>query len=102
MEASSGAELPYKISELNRRVDGFHKRIGGVEVVQSGHTTDIAILKRDEQEIRQDIAEIKKVVEEEGQRNRQSNNRLIGAMVGLSVSAIGSALTFALASGSHP
>jgi len=102
MEANAG-ELPYKVNELGRRVDGFHKRLGGVEVKQSDQTTAIAILKRDEEEIRADIADIKKVVEDEGKRNRASNNRLIGAMIAVSVSTIGSAITYALASGGgHP
>jgi transcription antitermination factor NusA-like protein len=97
-----GSSIPFEVKELVRRVDGFHERIGRVEGKQSNHTTDIAILKRDGEEIRTDIAEIKKVVEDEGRRNRASNNRVIGAMIGLAVSAVGSAIAFALASGGHP
>lgn len=98
-----GSSIPYEVKEMNRRVDGFHRRMGAVEVVQQSHTTDIAVLKRDGEEIRKDIAEIKLTVEEEGKRNRASNNRVVGAMIGLAVSAVGSAITFALASGgAHP
>lgn len=97
-----GGSLPFEVKELGRRVDGAHKRIGGVEVTQSDHNIDIAVLKRDGEEMRGDIAEIKAVVEREGQRNRASNNRVIGAIIALAVSAVGSAITFALSSGGHP
>lgn len=97
-----GGSLPFEVRELGRRVDGVHKRIGGVEVRQADQTTEIAVLKRDGEEMRGDIAEIKHVVEEEGKRNRASNNRVIGAVIALAVSALGSAITFALAAGGHP
>lgn len=98
-EASS---IPFEVKELGRRMEGVHRRLGGVEVKQSGHTTEIAILERGEEEMRKDIAEIKSVVEKEGERNRASNNRVIGAVIALAVSALGSAITFALSNGGHP
>lgn len=97
-----GASLPFEVKDLGRRMDGVHRRLGGVEVVASGHTTDIAVLKRDVDEMRKDISDIKKIVEEEGERNRASNNRLIAAVLVLATSAVGSAITFALSGGGHP
>lgn len=97
-----GASLPYEVRDLKGQLGRVHKRIGGIEVKQSDHTTDIAILKRDREEMKEDISDIKKVVEDEGKRNRASNNRLIGAVIALAVSALGSAITFALSAGGHP
>jgi hypothetical protein len=87
---------------LDRRVSGLHRSVGALSTDVGQNKTDIAVLKRDGEEMREDISDIKKVVEEEGKRNRASNNRLIGAVIALSVSAVGSAITFALTSGGHP
>jgi hypothetical protein len=97
-----GNSIPYEVRDLKSGVSRLHKRVGGIEVRQSGHNTDIAILQRDGAEMQADIAEIKKVVEKEGERNRASNNRVIAAVIALAVSALGSAVTFALSAGGHP
>jgi hypothetical protein len=99
MEASP---VQIQLREHDRRISGLHKTVGVHSVEISGHKTDIEVLKRDVREVAGDIADIKDVVEEEGKRNRASNSRVIWALVGLALSAAGSAITVAITLGGHP
>ena len=99
MEASP---IQIQLREHDRRISGLHQTVGAHSGEIWGHKTDIEVLKRDVREVAGDIADIKQVVEEEGRRNRASNNRVIWALVGLSLSAAGSAITVAVTLGGHP
>lgn len=100
MEANAAIQI--ELREHDRRLSGLHRTVGGLSVEVGGSKTDIEILKRDVREVSGDIADIKKAVEEEGKRNRASNSRVIWALVTLSLSAAGSAITVAITLGGHP
>lgn len=97
-----GSPIQIELREHDRRISGLHKSVGGHSTEIANHRTDIEVLKRDVREVAGDIADIKEAVEEEGKRNRASNNRVIWALVGLSLSAAGSAITVAITLGGHP
>jgi transcription antitermination factor NusA-like protein len=91
-----------ELREHDRRISGLHRTVGGLSVDVAQHKTDIEVLKRDVHEVADDIADIKKAVEEEGKRNRASNNKVIWALVTLALSTAGSAIAVSLTLGGHP
>jgi hypothetical protein len=97
-----GSAVQFELREHDRRISGLHRTVGGLSTDVGQHKTDIAVLKRDLNEVSNDVKAIKEAVEEEGRRNRASNGKVIWALVGLSLSAAGSAITVALTLGGHP
>lgn len=91
-----------EMRHLAGRQRSHHKRIGGLEVKVSDLQRDQGITKAEVQGLREDIKEVKEVVEREGEANRASNNRLLMALVGFALTAAGSAITIAITIGGHP
>lgn len=100
MEANAAFQI--ELREHDRRINGLHGRIGDTQVTVADHSTEIAVIKRDQVEIRKDIAELKIVVEEEGEKNRASNARVIYALATFALTTAGSAITIAFTLGGHP
>jgi len=99
MEANA---IEFRLRNHDARLDAAQDSITRLRDVSANHETRISVITTELRETRGDVAEIKKVVEEEGKRNRASNNRVVWALVGLSLSAAGSAITVALTLGGHP
>jgi len=99
MEASA---IEIRLRQHEERLAANHDSVSRLRDVSANHETRISVITTELRETREDVAEIKKVVEEEGKRNRASNNRVVWALVGLSLSAAGSAITVALTLGGHP
>jgi septal ring factor EnvC (AmiA/AmiB activator) len=99
MEASA-AEV--RLANHESRLNANHDSLAKIRDVAADHETRISVITTELRETREDVADIKKVVEDEGKRNRASNNRVVWALVGLALSAAGSAITVALTLGGHP
>lgn len=81
------------------RQRSHHKRIGGLEVKVSNIERDLSVTQTEVAGLKDDIKEVKEVVEREGEANRASNNRLLMALVGFALTAAGSAITVAITVG---
>jgi len=99
MEASA---IEIRLRQHEERLTKNDDSVSRLRDTSARHDTEISVMRTELRETREDVTEIKKVVEEEGRRNRASNNRVVWALVGLSLSAAGSAITVALTLGGHP
>ena len=122
MEANAAMQI--EVREHDRRISGLHKTLGGIAADVGGNKTDIEVLKRDVREARSDVDDLKQTIEREGEKNRRAlaasdakfaealkesdekfrtaSNKMVGALVGFSLTAAGSAIAVLISTGGHP
>lgn len=99
MMAMDPGAIENELVNLGNRASSMHRRVGGIQVEVGDVKAEVIKLDTEVKGLREDIAEVKTVVEKEGEANRASNNRLLMALVGFALTAAGSALTVAITLG---
>jgi len=85
------AVIEERLANLSARTTSNHDAIASVREKQTEQGTKQALQDAAVKELRSDMADLKR-----------SNNRLTAAAIAFALSAVGSAVTIALSTGSHP
>lgn len=100
MEA--GTALAERIAGVDRHVSAVARDQREVRDTVNRNTGRISVVESQVQDIRDDIAEVKAHIAATAEAQRESNNRVIVALIGFAITVAGSAITVALTVGGTP